>query len=56
MAMQVSAMASTTDLPREGCLNLLFQMFSFFKSKHNVVAMFDPSYPERDQSQFLPED
>ena len=43
-------------LPREGYLDVLFKMFSFLKSKHNGVTLFDPTELEIDQTQFLTED
>ena len=39
-----------------GHLNVLFKMFSFLKSKHNGVTVFDPAEPEIDQTQFPTED
>jgi hypothetical protein len=54
--MEVSAMASMMALPREGHLNVLFKMFSFLKSKHNGVTVFDPTEPEIDLNQFPTED
>ena len=56
LAMEVSAMASMMALPRQGHLNTVFQMFSFLKSKHNGVMVFDPTEPDIDLSQFPAED
>ena len=56
LAMEVSAMASVMALPRQGHLNTVFQMFSFLKSKHNGVMVFDPTEPNIDLSQFPIED
>ena len=49
-------MASMMALPREGHLSVLFKMFSFLKSKHNGVTVFDPTEPEMDRTQFPTED
>ena len=46
-------MASIISLPLEGRLNTVLQMVSFLESKHNGVAVFDPTEPEIDQNQFL---
>ena len=56
LAMQVPTMASVMCLPREGHLNAGFQIFSFLKINQNVVAVFDPTEPEIDQTQFPTED
>ena len=53
--MEVSTMASMMILPREGHLNEVFQLFSFLKSKHTGVTVFDPTEPEIDQTQFTTE-
>ena len=49
-------MASMMALSREGHLSVLFKMFSFLKSKHNGVTVFDPTEPEIDQTRFPTED
>ena len=54
--MKMSTIASTMALPREGHLSVLFEMFSFLKSKHNGATVFDPTEPEIDQTQFPNED
>ena len=54
--MEVSAMASTMSLLREGHLAVVLQMFSFLKSNHNRVTVFDPTEPEIDQTQFPTKD
>ena len=54
--MDVSAMASTMTLPREGNLNAVFHMFSFLKSEHNGVTVLDPIEVGIDQTQFPIED
>ena len=45
-----------TDLPREVHLKAVFQTFSFLKSKHNRVTVFDTIEPETDKTQFPTED
>ena len=49
-------MSSMIALSREGHLAAVFQMFSFLKSKFNGVALFDPTGPEIDETQFPTED
>ena len=49
-------MSSMMDLPCEGHLHAVFQMFSFLKRKHNSVTVFDPTDTEIDQTQFPTED
>ena len=56
LAMEVIAMASMMALPREGHLNVVFQMFSFLKSNWNVVTLFDFTESDRNQNQFPTED
>ena len=46
--MEASAMASMMALPSESHLDVLFKMFSFLKSEHNEVILFDPNEPEID--------
>ena len=43
--MQASEMASMITPPREGHLSAVFQTFSFLKSKHSSVTVFDPTEP-----------
>ena len=43
-------------LPCGGHLSEVLQMVSFLKIKHNGVAVFDPTEPEIDQTQFPNED
>ena len=45
LSMELSYMASMMALPREGYLNVMFKMFSFLKSKHNLVTVYDPTDP-----------
>ena len=49
-------MVSMMALPREGRLTQLYHMFSFLKSKHNAVMVFDPSEPDINLSLFTHED
>ena len=49
-------MASMMALPREYYLSAVLQMISFLKNKHNGVAVFDPTDPRIDQTQFPTED
>ena len=49
-------MASMMDLPREGHFNVLLQMLSFLKSKDNGVAVFHPTGPKFNQTQFPTQD
>ena len=56
IVMETSAMASMMAMPREGHLNVLFQMFGFLKLRHNAVMVFDPNEPDIDESQFARED
>ena len=56
ITMETSAMASMMALPREGHLTQLYHMFSFLKSKHNAVMVFDPSEPDINESLFTDED
>ena len=42
-------------LPREGHLTQLYHMFSFLKSKHNTVMVFDPSEPDINEFLFTDE-
>ena len=55
-AMEVSAMASMMNLPREGHLKVIFQMFSFLKRNCNGVTVFDPSDTEIDLTQIQTDD
>ena len=49
---EVSKLSSHRALPREGHLQALFQVFAFLSKKHNSRSVFDPTYPEIDESQF----
>ena len=54
--METSAMASMMAMPRRGHLDVLFQMFTFLKAKHNGVMVFDPTDPDIDETQFCKKD
>jgi hypothetical protein len=56
ICMEVSAMASMMAMPREGHLDQLFHTFSFLKTNHNGVMVFDPTEPDIDESLFTDED
>ena len=56
MITEVSTLASHMALPREGHLDTMFHVFAFLKIKHNARSIFDPTYPEIDQSKFLRHD
>ena len=50
--MQMSAMASMMHLPREGHVAVVLQIFPFLMSKKNGFAVFDPTEPDIDLTQF----
>ena len=54
--METSALASMMSMPREGHLAQVYRMFSFLKSHHNAVMVFDPTPPDLDESAFANED
>ena len=54
--MEVYAMTSMMALLRQGHLKVVFQMFSFLKTKHNVVTVFNPTEPKIDKNQFPTKD
>ena len=54
--METSALASMMAMPREGHLNVVFQMFAFLKGKHNGIMVFDPTEPDIDETKFLKQD
>ena len=49
-------LSSCLALPREGNLQALFHIFSYFGAKHNAELVFDPSLPDIDYSCFPLED
>ena len=56
ICMETSALASMMAMPREGHLAQVYRMFSFLRSHHNAVMVFDPTPPEIDSSSFTDED
>ena len=54
--MEVSTVAFMMALPREGHLVTVFHIFSFLKSKHNVVTLFDHTEHDARLTQFPTED
>ena len=54
--METSALASMMALPRTNHLSAVYHMFSFLKSNHNGVMVFDPTEPDLDVSKFPEED
>ena len=54
--METSALASTMSMSREGHLAQVYRMFSFLKSHHNAVMVFDHTPPDLDESAFANED
>jgi len=49
---ETSVLASHMALPREGHLDAALHVFGYLKRKHNARMIFDPTYPEIDQSLF----
>lgn len=49
---EVSDLALFLVIPREGHLEAVFNLFQHLDKKHNARIVFDPSYPEIDQSTF----
>ena len=56
IAVEVSLLSSHMALPREGHLEQVLHIFAYLKVHHNAELVFDPSYPEIDQSLFQPQD
>ena len=56
MITEVSTLASHMALPREGHLDAALHVFSYLKKKHNSRMVFDPTYPDIDQSNFQTHD
>ena len=49
-------MALMMALPRVGHLKALFHMFSYLKTKHNGVMVFNPTVPAINESEFIYDD
>ena len=54
--MKTSAMTSMMAMPREGHMEQLFNMFTYLRIKHNSLMVFDTTYTDIDNSQFVRED
>ena len=54
--MEISTLASMMALSREGHIKEVLRMFSFLKSRHNDVMVFDTTDPEINESQFTCDD
>ena len=52
MITEVSKLASQMVLPREGHLECVFHIFAYLNNKHNSRNVFDPTYPEIEESNF----
>ena len=52
ITVEASMMASCMALPREGHLDELYHMFAYLKFKHNLEMVFDPTYPDIDETLF----
>ena len=50
---EVSLLASHLALPRKGHLDTVIRIFAYLKNKHNSLMVFDPTYPEIDERDFL---
>ena len=42
---EVSELSSHSALPREGHLEAVFKIYSYLKYKHNLLMVYDPTYP-----------
>lgn len=56
IACEVSMMSSYVAMPREGHLQQLFHMFAYLKRHHNSRIVFDPTYPQIDETKFIKRD
>ena len=54
--MEASSMASMIAILRKGHLKAVFQMFSFLKTEHNRVTVFDLAETDIDLTHFPTED
>ena len=50
---EVSLVLSQLSLPREGHLDKILGIFAYFKWKHNIIMVFDPTYPTINYGNFL---
>ena len=53
---EMSMLSSNLTLPRQGHMEQVFHVFSYLAIRHNTVMVFDPSYPEFDESRFVKHD
>ena len=53
---ETSVLASHMAMPREGHLDAALHVFGYLSRKHNARMVFDPTYPEIDQDQFIRHD
>ena len=56
ICMEVSAMSSFVAMPREGHMQQVLHIFAYLKIHHNARVVFDPSYPDIDDTQFAKKD
>ena len=49
---EVSMLSSYLAAPRQGHMEAVYNIFGYLKRKHNAVLVFDPSYPDIDESNF----
>ena len=50
--MEMSAMSSFVAVPRYGYFLQVLQIFAYLKCQYVAILVFDPSYPEIDDTQF----
>jgi hypothetical protein len=53
---ETSKLASYMAQPREGHLEAVYHVFAYLKKKHDARIVYDPTYPEIEQDQFIRED
>ena len=56
IAVEVSMLSSQLALPRDGHLEALYRIFAYLKCHHNSRIVFDPTYPEINESDFKEQD
>ena len=56
IAVEVSMLSSQLALPRDGHLEALYRIFAYLKCHHNSRIVFDPTYPEINESDFKDQD
>ena len=50
---QVSILSSHLAYPREGHLDAALHIMGYLKAKHNSRLVFDPCYPDVDETKFM---